>query len=81
MLSFRKNLDGFVRNWCQHPNQLCNDISKVHHPRRWVLKEVKLSDNLSGDGADTLTTRYGYQYGYYDHAERRFLGFAKVSTD
>ncbi|MBO4738561.1 MAG: hypothetical protein J5606_03265, partial [Bacteroidales bacterium] len=47
--------------------------ANVYHSRRWVLKEVKLSDNLSGDGADTLTTRYGYQYGYYDHAERRFL--------
>ena len=54
--------------------------ANVFHSRRWVLKEVKLSDNLSGDGADTLTTRYGYQYGYYDHAERRFSGFAKVST-
>ncbi|MBO4739635.1 MAG: VCBS repeat-containing protein [Bacteroidales bacterium] len=54
--------------------------ANVFHSRRWVLKEVKLSDGLPGDGADTLTTRYGYQYGYYDHAERRFLGFAKVST-
>jgi RHS repeat-associated protein len=47
---------------------------------KWVLAQVSLNDNHSGDGADTIKTAYSYGQGYYDRYERAFYGFDSVIT-
>jgi len=54
----------------------------------WALTEVARHDGfnpgsgtaLAADGQDVLLTRYHYEDGYYNRAERRFYGFAKRTS-
>src|SRR3970040_1340129 len=46
---------------------------------RWVLSKTKVTDGVSGDGVDTLSTAYLYENGKYHRFERDFFGYAKVT--
>ncbi|MDR0605305.1 MAG: hypothetical protein LBG80_13470 [Bacteroidales bacterium] len=53
--------------------------ANVFHSRHWVMDTVKVNDNFAGDGSDVMMTMYECDYGYYDHNERAFYGFALVN--
>lgn len=46
----------------------------------WTLAGMEMYDGFSGDGADTMRTRYTYENGQYNRREREFYGFEKVTT-
>lgn len=48
---------------------------------KWVLKNVEISDGISGDGIDTMRSNFSYEGGYYDRNEREFYGFSKVQLN
>ncbi|MCB9321331.1 MAG: hypothetical protein H6570_18780 [Lewinellaceae bacterium] len=48
---------------------------------QWVLSDVRQTDGVGGDGADTIHTSYSYSQGYYDRRERMFYGFGKVQMN
>ncbi|MEZ4897935.1 MAG: SpvB/TcaC N-terminal domain-containing protein [Saprospiraceae bacterium] len=45
---------------------------------QWVLSKVDQIDGITGDGQDTIRTRYLYTNGHYDRRERMFYGFGQV---
>ncbi|MBN2738345.1 MAG: hypothetical protein JXR70_15285, partial [Spirochaetales bacterium] len=49
---------------------------------RFVLSKVTRNDHLKGpeDSIHSYSVEYQYEGGYYDRAERRFIGFEKVTT-
>jgi RHS repeat-associated protein len=46
----------------------------------WTLSQVKIFDGHTGDGIDTLVSRFEYANGYRDRQERVFYGFETVKT-
>jgi RHS repeat-associated protein len=56
----------------------------VNDPQsRWVLSEIVVRDGVDFDdafGVHERRTCHAYESGYFDRFERRFLGFARVTT-
>jgi RHS repeat-associated protein len=58
--------------------------SSINDPQtRWVMSEVIVRDGVDFDdafGVHERRTCHAYDTGYFDRFERRFLGFARVTT-
>ncbi|TFF38509.1 SpvB/TcaC N-terminal domain-containing protein [Mucilaginibacter psychrotolerans] len=48
---------------------------------KWVLKNLKIFDGVSGDGVDTMRNTFTYLGGHYNRHEREFYGFDTVITN